>query len=515
MQLEPPPSESRTLSKRGRWLVLVAAFLGWMFDGFEMGLFPLVAKPAIADLLQTNDEKLVVRWIAVITAVFLIGAATGGVLFGWLGDRIGRVKAMTLSVLTYAVFCALCGLATEAWQVAVLRFIASLGMGGEWALGIALVMEVWPNRSRAWLAGWIGAAANFGFLVIALVGLWLSTIIGDMGKFLLSIGVSADLTERLVRNSGWRILMLFGAMPALLTFLIRLFVPESHRWEAEKKSGATSHWETRDLIGVLIGAAAACVMIALLAADVHWALRLFGSLAAFVVILSGYLYPVRRYLHRLAAATGGSSEAKARETRFTLRRMLLGAALSGIPLISLWGTIQQTPSWVSTLPNGNRPEVRSFVQMVTAIGGIIGCIAATLISERFGRRNTYFVLCILSLASLWALFRFNHEYSATLLVWAFVAGMIATGHAGWLALYLPELFRTRVRATGQGFSYNFGRVFAAIGVMQLPVIMNQLQVGLNEACPTIALIYVVGMVLIWFAPETRGQPLPDDQPLMP
>jgi MFS transporter, SHS family, sialic acid transporter len=286
-------------------------------------------------------------------------------------------------------------------------------------------------------------------------------------------------------------------------------VPESQRWQAEKKSGATSHWDTRDLIGVLIGAGAACGMIALLAADVHWGLRVFGSIAAFVVILGGYLYPVRRYLHRLAAASTGSIEARNCETRFTVRRMLLGAALSGVPLICLWGTIQQTPTWVSKLPNGDSAQVRSYVQMATGIGGIIGCILATLISERFGRRNTYFVLCILSLLSLWALFRLNHEYQPTLLVSAFVAGMIATGHAGWLALYLPELFRTRVRATGQGFSYNFGRIFAAIGVMQLPVIMRQLEVGLSEACPVIALTYVIGMVLIWFAPETRGQPLPD------
>ena len=92
-------------------------------------------------------------WFGVITALFLVGAATGGVLFGWLGDRIGRVRAMTLSVLVYALFTGLCGLAGQAWQVGLLRFIAALGMGGEWSLGVALVMEVWPNRSRAFMAG--------------------------------------------------------------------------------------------------------------------------------------------------------------------------------------------------------------------------------------------------------------------------------------------------------------------------------------------------------------------------
>src|SRR3954452_11774955 len=133
----------------GKWMALTAALLGWMFDGFEMGVFSMVGRPAVKELLGTTDEGRIGLWFGVITAGFLVGAATGGVLFGWLGDRIGRVRAMTLSVLTYAVFTGACGLATTAEQVAVLRFIASLGMGGEWSLGVALVMEVWPNKSRA------------------------------------------------------------------------------------------------------------------------------------------------------------------------------------------------------------------------------------------------------------------------------------------------------------------------------------------------------------------------------
>src|SRR5713226_8137532 len=109
-------------SGRGKWLALTAALLGWMFDGLEMGLFPLVHRPALSDLLgQANDDEIS-RWFAVATAAFLVGAATGGVLFGWLGDRIGRVRAMTLSVLTYALFSGLCGVATSATQVGALRF---------------------------------------------------------------------------------------------------------------------------------------------------------------------------------------------------------------------------------------------------------------------------------------------------------------------------------------------------------------------------------------------------------
>src|SRR4029078_11426007 len=107
-------------------------------------------------------DQQVSAWLGVITALFLVGAATGGVLFGWLGDRFGRVRAMMLSVLTYALVSGAWGFATSAWQIGVLRLIPSLGMGGEWSLGVALINEIWPERSRAFLAGLIGAAANPG-----------------------------------------------------------------------------------------------------------------------------------------------------------------------------------------------------------------------------------------------------------------------------------------------------------------------------------------------------------------
>ncbi len=137
----------------GRWLALTAALLGWMFDGFEMGLFPLVARPAIRTLVPNSDDSAVGLWFSVATALFLIGAATGGVFFGWLGDRLGRVRAMTYSVLTYAIFSGLCGFATSPAQIAGLRFLSALGMGGEWSLGVALVMELWPDSSRVAAGG--------------------------------------------------------------------------------------------------------------------------------------------------------------------------------------------------------------------------------------------------------------------------------------------------------------------------------------------------------------------------
>src|SRR5438128_3418102 len=160
---------SATSATRGKWLALTAALLGWMFDGFEMGLFPVISRPALIELLGVGNHSLAEQdaaispWNGLIIAGFLVGAATGGVLFGWLGDRLGRVRAMSLSILTYALFSGLGGFATSPWQIVGVRFLAALGMGGEWSLGVALIMEVWGGRSRALLAGLIGAAANFGY----------------------------------------------------------------------------------------------------------------------------------------------------------------------------------------------------------------------------------------------------------------------------------------------------------------------------------------------------------------
>src|ERR1017187_9012034 len=127
-------------SSRAQWLVLAAAFLGWMFDGVEMGIFPLVARPALQSMMPASalgQDQFVGLWMGRITALFLVGAAAGGLGFGWLGDRLGRVRAMTLSILTYSVFTCLCFFARDPWQLGTLRFIAAFGMGGEWSLGVA------------------------------------------------------------------------------------------------------------------------------------------------------------------------------------------------------------------------------------------------------------------------------------------------------------------------------------------------------------------------------------------
>lgn len=485
-------------TERGQWMALTAALLGWMFDGLEQGLFPLAGRPALKELLNTTDEGRIGLWFGVVTAGFLVGAATGGVLFGWLGDRIGRVRAMTLSVLTYAIFSGLCAFAGSAPQIAVLRILAALGMGGEWSLGVALVMEVWPDRSRALLAGLIGAAANVGYLLLSRIGALITLTLGWLGETLPQLGLPESWVEMFLRNSGWRLIMLMGLVPALLTFFIRLFVPESERWQHEQGKGSTTHWATQDLLGVLIGSAAGCAILYVWATEAELPIRLSCTAIALVVVTLGYLYPVVRYLQR-----SGTAHA----TGTTVRRMLLGACLGGVPLLGTWASLQWASAWADQLTKS--ATAKADTQFWSALGAIIGTILGALLGNWIGRRKAYTTLCVLALGSALLFYQGNDRYGPQFLACVFLAGGCTAAFYGWLPLYLPELFGTRIRATGQGFSYNFGRILAAVGVLQTGNLMKSFGDSYPKACSVMSLIYVVGLILIWFAPETRGQPLPE------
>jgi MFS family permease len=403
----------------GQWMTLLAAFLGWMFDGFEMGIFPIVARPALQQMGFTAEGDIS-RWMANVTALFLLGAAGGGLVFGWLGDRMGRVRAMSLSILTYSLFSGLCYFATEPWHLGALRFVSALGMGGEWSLGVALVMECWPERARPWLAAAIGAASNVGFALIGLITLYFK--------------VTVD---------SWRWVMLVGAAPALLTFFIRLFVPESERWRESVSEKASR--------------------------------------------------PVREIF------AGG-----------LWKTTLLAIAFASIALIGTWGSVQWAPLWADKMVEmtGRKiPEAKALTGLVSALGAIVGCIIGPLVGGSIGRRPTYFLLCLSSLLACGYLFRTFESYGPAFLATVAVVGASTASFYGWLPLYLPELFPTRVRATGQGLSFNFGRVLAAAGAIVQGDLVKEY--GYAKAGSIVTLIYFAGLVLIWLAPETKGKPLPD------
>lgn len=480
-----------------RMAALLAAFLGWMFDGFEIGLFPVISRPALIDLLHLGGaEKAVVdsevgRWNGVIIAAFLAGAATGGVLFGWLGDRMGRVRAMALSILTYAGFSGLGAFCAEPWHMVVVRFVAALGMGGEWSLGVALVREVWGGRSPAMLAGLIGAAANAGFALVGFISLGINHLHGALA----SLGLPDDWVK-------WRLLMLVGIAPAFLTFIIRLFVPESEDWEAEKAKGSTDGWRTEDLIGVLLGAIASLAILALWANDLAYGVRVAGTGLLLAVVLAGYLYPVHRYLGRMETGPEGGR---------ILPRMVLGAALSGVALLGTWASMQWAPTWVGKL--SANPDARAWTQIASAVGAVFGGLFGAYLGAIAGRRVAYAALCLLSLGSTQYFYRMNEAYDFHFLASAFVAGGLTASFYGWLPLYLPELFPTRVRATAQGFCFNFGRIIAAIGALQTGALMKGVfQEDYARACSFMSFVYVAGPVIVLLAPVTvaRGAALPPE-----
>lgn len=413
---------NRGPSTRAQWLVLAAAFLGWMFDGVEMGIFPLVARPALQSMIPdavAGQDQFVGLWMGRITALFLVGAAGGGLGFGWLGDRLGRVRAMTLSILTYSIFTGLCYFAQEPWHLGLLRFIAAFGMGGEWSLGVALVMEAWPPGKRALLAGVIGTASNFGFLLIAVVGFCFK-----------------------VTPDSWRWIMIAGAAPALLALAIQFFVPESERWKAAVKGAAAQ--------------------------------------------------PVREII-----SSG------------LLPRTLLGIGLASVALIGTWGSVQWLPLWADQMTGGRVPAAKAVAQILSGAGAIVGCLLGALAAGRFGRRPAYFGLCLLSLLFCGGLFRFVTDYGTVFLILVTLIGASTAAFYGWLPLYLPELFPTRVRATGQGMAYNLGRLLAAVGALTQGQLVGAYGGSYAQAGATVTLIYAVGLALIWLAPETKGRPMPD------
>lgn len=558
--LNPAPSESTpasiptinlaasepTTTSFGQWMALIAALLGWMFDGAEMGVFSMVGRAAMQDLLgfsagttTPEQEKEVGLLFGVVIAVFLVGAATGGVLFGWLGDRLGRVRAMSLSVLTYAIFTGLCGFAQNPLQLGILRFIASLGMGGEWSLGVALVMEVWPNRSRALMAGLIGAAANAGYLLVGVIGIGLTAVLTQSESWLSSLGLGESTVKMLVANKGWRLMMLLGTFPAVLTFFFRIFVPESAKWKHEHGRGSTSNWLTTDLIGVLIGALGPGLIVWVwvdTSVAIGW--KLLGTVLGLAIATAGYLYPVLRFLQRTFAGSPSAHN----DTGRTVRRMMLGACISAVALIGTWGSTQWSMTWAGQLTqnvkppfeaNADQPNVaasalsiqmaiwknpREYTQICAALGAIVGTILAAMLGDWIGRRFAYCVLCVTSMASVLWFYQFHSAFGLDFLFATFVLGACTASFYGWLPLYLPELFSTKVRATAQGFGYNFGRILAAIAGLQVGSLlklvdeyktMAGVKGGYPVACSIVCCVYLVGIGIIWLAPETKGQPLPE------
>ena len=227
----------------------LAAWLGWMFDGLDMHLYTLVATPFVAALLGNVDKtaREVGEKGAYINAAFLVGWAFGGAFFGRLGDRLGRSRALCLTILCYACFTGLSVFSTAWWHLLVFRFLSALGIGGEWAVGASLLSETWPRRWRPWIAATLQSAVNIGVLV-ACGAAWF------------------------FRDAHPRWIFLVGVVPALLVLWIRRAVPEPEEWHAARAE-ATHVPGIADLFGPQVRSVTLRVLLICgLSLTAHWTL---------------------------------------------------------------------------------------------------------------------------------------------------------------------------------------------------------------------------------------------------
>jgi MFS family permease len=196
-------------------------------------------------------------------------------------------------------------------------------------------------------------------------------------------------------------------------------------------------------------------------------------------------------------------------SRGLLKNTLLAIAFASIALIGTWGSVQWVPLWADQVVGAGHPAAKANTQIVQALGAIVGCLVAPVLGARLGRRPAFFLLCLSSLLLCAFMFRGVTQFGTTFLITAFLVGVATASFYGWFPLYFPELFPTRVRATGQGLCYNFGRVFAAFGALLQGQLVAAFDGSYARAASVVTLIYLAGMVLIWFAPETKDRPLPN------
>lgn len=238
----------RQISKE-QWRSGLAAWLGWTFDGLDMHLYTLVAAPFVAELLRASSttDSDVTRYSSIIQGGFLLGWALGGGFFGRIGDRLGRARALSLTVLTYAIFTGLSFFAHAWWHLLIFRFLAALGIGGEWAVGASLLSETWPRKWRPWIAATLQSGVNVGILV-------------------------ACAANRALATAPPRYLFLVGILPALLVFWIRRAVPEPVEWQYAKENAHSREPSARDLFtGDVKRVTAWVILVCAISLTAHWA----------------------------------------------------------------------------------------------------------------------------------------------------------------------------------------------------------------------------------------------------
>ncbi len=431
------------------------ASMAWMFDCLDQQLFILARGNAMKSLLPPGMDPNTYGGYA--TAIFVAGWATGGLIFGAVGDRIGRARTLTLTVLMYSVFTGLSALSRGWEDFAIYRFITGLGVGGVFGLAVALIADSLPDQARAGALGTLQALSAVGNVTAGLISLAAGHYIG-IGR------ISAD--------QAWKLMFLVGALPAFLCVFIQLKLKEPEKWVKAREAGRRT------------GAA-------------------FGSYASLF------------------------GEARWRKPA------LLGMLLCVSGVIGLWGIGFFAPELVGPVIEqslraqgvaeteiaGAKAKWIGINSIFQNIGAFIGMLVMTRLAQSIGRKPAFAIAFGCALASTVAFFQFFNDKSDVYWLSPLMGACQLALFAGF-AIYLPELFPIRLRSTGTSFCYNVGRFLAASG----PFTLGKLQAGLKQGATTVeaqieafrtattwmSAIFLVGFIALWFLPETKGRPMPED-----
>ncbi|MEP7075722.1 MAG: MFS transporter [Acidobacteriota bacterium] len=427
-----------------QWTVILAAWLGWGFDVFDGLLFNYVAPNCVPTLLglplgSPEAKAATLQWTGILTSVLLIGWACGGIIFGRVADRIGRTKTLLLTMLLYAFGTAACALAPNIWVLMLCRIISSLGIGGEWAAGAAMVAEVVPEKRRVEAGALLYTSAPMGLFLATYLTFQIT------GVYFNDPAVS------------WRYVFLCGLIPAGVAFIVRMFIKEPERW---KNAASEGHARLAELFSPqYIRLTISGFVMAVTALIMWW------SCNAFIPVVAKGL--------------------SVREGQ------ILGLDPTALELLG-----QQ---WVKTATNSFN------------LGGLIGTLLTIPAAKLLGRKKMFFIYYLAAAASLMAAFGLDLD-PHTRLYFYFPIGLTIFGVFGSFTYYLPELFPTRLRATGAGFTYNVGRLVAAIGPFVVGSIAASGTNALDSAMHVlfwVGIVPVIGVFLLPFVIETRGRDLLD------
>lgn len=436
---------------RYHWFVLAVAALGWLFDCLDQQLFNIARVPAMRELLKTGDMSVVAQYGGYATSIFLLGWATGGLAFGVVGDRIGRTRTMVLTILIYSLCTGLSALSVGFWDFALYRFLTGLGVGGEFAVGVALVAEVMPDRARPYALGLLQALSTVGNVSAALIAMGLGYL---------------EQSGALAQWSAWRIMFVVGAVPALLAVVIRRRLKEPERWQTVAASAKQEHklGSYAELFG-----------------NARWRKHaVIGFLLAFVGVVG--LWGILFFSIDLI--------------RSVLRKAFEAQGLA--PAI-VAGKLNQWAGIASIMMN---------------VGAFFGLYGFGYVAERLGRRRAFAIAFVMAMVSAAGGFGYLKDFSD--IFWMLpVMGFCQFSLFAGYAIYFPELFPTHLRSTGVSFCYNVGRFGAALGPLVLGLLTSKVfkdyPEPLRYAGLTLCSVFLVGLATLPFAPETKGEGLPDDR----